>query len=461
MRAALASLLLLVACGATPPQTTASTTPTRAVPTPPSASSRVTRVADAWSQLCSGPESLPLEVAGSREFVRVTLPGSKTPEALRFHVDTGGNTAGLMIHRSVAERLGFSSVEALPRSIRIGDREVTLPEGANWLLADDAGDHGKFERAVRGDFSVGQIGAGFLSRYVVCIDPAKGRLGLGDPKRFDLDPGDAKWVPLFMLPGGTNRALYPFVHVVLRDRGTVSGSYGLLLDTGATSSMLERKEIEHQRTQHPDWATANGAFGDADMIGGQFAEKVLRVEDVAVDAPRGALAQVGLEEHVSVDVGPTTFVDRPTGAWRQMFGVVEATQGSHGVIANDVLLRFRLLVDYPHSRLFMEPSGRKADASASSVRVGLSLVLGADGCPEVRRITDTNDKSVRDNLQTGDVLVAVDGQDVCKRYHHEIAAALAGPPGTKKKLRVRRGAATVDVEGVTAELLVHSSSAAR
>lgn len=434
MRTALSSVLVfMIACGSTPPASAPSPAPVSR-----NASSVVTDVADAWTQLCAGPESVPMEVAGSREFVMVTLPGGKAPEPVRFHVDTGGNTPGLLLNRSVAERLGFASVEALPRSIRIGDREMALPDVAHWMLVDDAGDDGRFDRAARGDFSVGQLGAGFLSRFVVCIDPGRGRLGLGDPKRFDLDPRGAKWVPLFMVPGGKDHALYPFVRLGFRERGVPAGEYGVLLDTGATTSMLDRKAIEGHRKDHPSWPTANGAFGDADMIAGQYPERVLRVDEVAID---------------SVDVGPTTFVDRPTGTWANMFGDVKETGGSHGVIANDALLRFRLLVDYPHARLFVQPSGRQPDASASSSRIGLAVAFGADGCPAVRQITDTNDKVTRERIAIGDVLLAVDGQETCKRRHHEIAAALAGPAGAKKKLRLRRGEATLEVEGVSAELL--------
>jgi C-terminal processing protease CtpA/Prc len=127
--------------------------------------------------------------------------------------------------------------------------------------------------------------------------------------------------------------------------------------------------------------------------------------------------------------------------------------GSHGALANDVLLRFRLLIDYPHERLFVLPVERKPDASASFARVGVSLRFGTDGCPEIRQITDTNAPVTLEKLRIGDVLVAIDGRHVCEAWHHEISAALAGPAGTRKQLRLRRGGDTIDVEVLTAELL--------
>jgi hypothetical protein len=404
------------------------------------------------TRLCAGPASVPMEIAGSREFVSITVPGSKTPGALRFHVDTGGNTPGLMVRRSAIERLGFASVEALPRAIHVGERDIPLPGGADWTVIDDEADPSKLERATRKDFAAGQLGAGFLSRFVVCVDPGHGRLGLGDPQEFDLEPGDAKWVPLLMMPGGPNHALYPFVHVLLLDHGAFAGGYGLLLDTGATTSMLDRAKIDLQRGKHPDWPRANGAFGDADMIGGPWAEELLRVGETRLNSP-GQLSALGQRERMTIDLGPATFLDRPDGTWGKMFGNVGMTMGSHGAVANDVLLRHRIVLDYPHARLYVDPSGRPPDASASSARVGIAVVFGANGCPEVRQVADTNAADTRSKIQVGDVLSTIDGKDACSMFHHEIAAALAGTPGTVKKLRLRRGAATLDVDAATAELL--------
>lgn len=138
-----------------------------------------------------------------------------------------------------------------------------------------------------------------------------------------------------------------------------------------------------------------------------------------------------------------------------MFGDVQTTMGSHGAIANDVLLHFRILIDYSHARLFVEPAPRVIDASASSTRVGIAVTSGADGCFEIRQLTDTNAKDTLTNLKIGDVILSVDGQDACQMPHHVLSAALAGAAGTQKKLHVRRGAATVDIEATTAELLPH------
>lgn len=69
-----------------------------------------------------------------------------------------------------------------------------------------------------------------------------------------------------------------------------------------------------------------------------------------------------------------------------MFGPVPYTMGSHGALANDVLNRFRMILDYGAERLWLEPSGRPPDRSASITRVGVAIAFGDDGCSVIRQV---------------------------------------------------------------------------
>lgn len=436
--------IVLAACGAPPP------------PRPPVVAQRascpscpVTTVDRAWDELCAGASSVPMEIAGSREFVMVTLRGPKGEERLRFHVDTGGNTPGIALERAVAKRLGFDAADTIPRELQIGDHHVPFPEGAAWVVID-----APEVDPLRKHFSVGQIGAGFLSRFVVCVDPTRRRLGLGDPRRFVLDPAGAEWIPLFFQQGGKHHALYPFVHLQLHDRdGAFAAGYGVLLDTGAASSFLERGKIQSLHRDHPSWGMAQGAAGDADMIAGRWPEAMLAPPFVVFDAPKAAARERGLATVPEVRGEHAVFVDRPDGTWTQMFGDVVSTGGSHGAVANDVLLGFDLIVDYPRARLYMRPSKHARDRSASMTRVGVSIAFGVDGCPIVRQITDTNTERTRAALRQGDVVVRVGDLDACRAWHHEIEAALSGSPGEIRRLRIRRDGEEHDVDVEAAALL--------
>ena len=430
---------------AAPPATASASTP------PPPPAPRVA-LADAFKEICEGPSSMPLEVAGSRPYVTVKLAGPKGEKALRFLVDTGGNTRGLFVLRSAADELGFASEETLPKTIRIGERSIDLPPGASWSILDDTSEEAKkrsiTEQSTRKRFSVGQLGAGFLSRFVLCLDPGRGRFGLADPASIEVDADKAPPVPVIMMDGNPTKARYPFVQVLITAQGQFAGGYGVLFDTGATTSMLESAKIDFQKEKHPEWPLARGAAGDADMLGGQYAEKLLRVEALSITAPSAKFPN-----RPEVAAGPALFLDRGNGTWNQMFGSVPYTAGSYGALANDVLGRFRILLDYRRERLWLEPVQRGPSPSASMVRVGLALRFGDDGCPTIAQITDTNDKATKDAVKVGDVLLAVEAVDACKAWHHEIQAALAGDAGSKKKLKLRRGKRELTVSVPVVDLL--------
>ena len=400
----------------------------------------------AFAAMC-GDDAIPLEVAGSRHFVKVRLKGPKAEEELRFHVDTGGNTPGLGLRKAAAERLGFASAHALPRTLAIGGRDVALPEKTAWNIFDAPRD------AARKDFEQGQIGAGFLAHFVVCIDPAAGRLGLARPDEVAIDPASAPWIPLSLIAGGDSGAQYPFVFVRVG-----GGGYGMLLDTGATSSMLEASPMKWLAGKHEAWPTAAGAAGDADMIAGAWPEKVLRADEATISFPTAGLHALGLEQAPAHALGPVVFVERPDGTFEGMFGTPRYMAGASGAIANDVLDRFRLLIDYKNARLWLQPTERPPDASSSWSRVGLSLEFGADGCPAVRQVTSSNPKPVHRALRAGDVLVEIDGKGVCGAWHHEIAALLAGPPGSTRKVTARRRGKRLRLELPVTDLLPYKQA---
>jgi hypothetical protein len=424
----------------------------------------------AMKTLCDGAASLPLEVAGSREFVNVSVAGPTGSGTFRFQVDTGGNTPGLMIEKSAALGIGVKAEADLPQKIVIAGTPFDLPEGAGWVIADDTNiDPSKLPFTSKGnrkDFSVGQIGAGFLSRFVVCIDPSARKLGLGKPADFafgdaPIETGDPSisMLHLLTLEGGANHAVYPFLHVLIRSKGEFVGGYGVLVDTGATTSMLDLNKVDYLHKKLPAWGFAKGTAGDSDMIGGGIEEEVIAAEDVALNSPKAWVEHEKLQAITPVDAGPATFVSRGNGTFGQMFGNLEPTMGTHGAIANDVLGRFRILIDYAGKHIFLQRLPASAvPASASMVRVGVSILFDPDGCPVVQRITSTNAPAVAKALQIGDVITTIDGQDACKMMHHEISAALAGKPGESKKLGIRRKTKGSQVTVPVAELLVSSSA---
>lgn len=382
---------------------------------------------DVAATVCDGKGALPLEVVGSRHFVAVELKGPKGTETVRFHVDSGGNTFGLLLDEAVMKRLGFAKAEALPRTLRIGGRELAVPRATKWLAMKYADPRGE-------QIASGQIGAGFFGHFLVCIDPGKGHIAFARPEAHPIDD-DGRGLALELPRLGPTKAPYPFVHAEVGGQKVL-----LLFDTGATTSMLERKYLDAIHGAHADWPLVRNAAGDADMLGGRFPERLLRVPSLTVGGR---------------DLGAALFVERPDDTWPKMFGVDEA----HGALANDVLGSQRMLIDYKGAHVWLWPSGRAPDASASLTRVGVGLRYGADKCPEVRLVSSGNAPDVAARLQPGDVILAVDGKSVCDGLHHTAATALAGKEGQPKQLRIRRAGATSDVT-VTVRDLTRPTTAA-
>jgi hypothetical protein len=420
---------------------------------PPSSDDRAERslpAREAFSILCDGAEALPVLIEGSRIFLPVTLRGANATETIRLQIDTGGNAIGLVLFQSVADRLGLDEA-SFPRALDVGGRSLAFPEGTEVHLLDDVSSRALASalhpHRQRKDHFQGQIGAAFLGRHVLCLDPEKQRLGLVPADKLAVTPDDVPWLPLLVIESGPAHARYPFV--VGTFPGLPAVRHGLLLDTGAPAGMIDDREVPKLRAAFPSFT---GAAGDLDMIGGIYPEVVVRAPSLVVTTTEPAARESGLARAPAIDLGPALLVERPAGTFDRMFGSLPPTHGTHGVIGNDVLLRHRLLIDYGRRRVFVQPASRPPEASASLTRVGLSLEFSPDGCPIIRRLSSTNDARTLAALRVGDVLLSVDGQATCPLLHHQIQALLAGNAGEIRRLRIRRGGIELEVETVVVPL---------
>lgn len=425
-----------------PKQTCEAAPCSKSTPGKDTAAKETLSLSEVWDGFCNGPQSIPFEVFGGRQFVSVTLRGPKLTRKVWFHVDTSGTSKGVLLARSVAEELGYGSVADLPSGLSIAGREVALPTGAEWELQDDVAFRRDYAR--RKAFSVGQLGAGFLSRFLVCIDPASKRLSLGEPKVLEVDPKEQGGVRFVAQVLGLNLAVYPFVSAGLVDQGEIKHRYGLLIDTGGAASLLEESVLSFHHGKHPEWPSSSAPFGDADMLGGEVNEQVLVVPRVSLLGPGSNPRTSPPNSHELAEV---QFVSRPAGQWG-MFGNVRGV-GATGALGNDVLSRYRLLIDYAQSKIYLKPIANTAPPSWE--RVGLSYEF-KDACPVIRRVAEVN-ATARKLVEPGDTLLGIDGKDACKLWHHEISAALSGKAGSLRELELRRGGRKLRVQVPTVRLL--------
>ncbi|MCC6647240.1 MAG: hypothetical protein IT374_16910 [Polyangiaceae bacterium] len=380
----------------------------------------VVSAAVAAGELCDGPDAWPLVVEGGRLFVDVVADGPRGPAPLRLMIDTGGNAHGVALYGRAAARLGARDVAELPRALRVGGRIVSMPEGASWVLVDDASPTSLVARARPGECD-GQIGAGWLSRRRVCVDAVARRMGLGDPRASTIAADEAA-APLLLAEEAPLGARYAFV------RADIAGEpRTLLVDTGASAGMLHERAFAPLTARGP-WAEV--AAGDWDMIAGAHATE--RVSS-------GALSIAGRS------LGAAVFVSRADGTFPALFTALPGG-GPDGVLGADVWSRHRVLVDWSSGRLFSWPTAAPTPPAA---RVPISISFDLTGCPTVARAAAD---AQAEGLAPGDRLLRIEGREACGVSHAELSRWLAAPEG--KRLSVGRARA-----GRVEELAVTSRGA--
>lgn len=133
-----------------------------------------------------------------------------------------------------------------------------------------------------------------------------------------------------MLPMPVGRTGFPRTEIEIA--GT---KYGVLLDTGASFTMVSEVVLKAWGAAHPDWPRAAGAVGEAATLGGQTLE--------TMTLPSGTWGAQPLPSFGVVSQREGTFE-------RYMSGMMK--EPIVGSLAGNVLRRFRLDLDYPNEKLY-------------------------------------------------------------------------------------------------------------
>lgn len=280
--------------------------------------------------------TVPLMVEANRPFVLLTFhKPDGTSRTARFFLDTGGG--GFIITEPLARELGLTWGEASTEegkqlavvtrmpSVSIGDFPLTLkPERTIVMLGTD-----NMLPAAATVKAEGMLPGHVLSQYEVVFDYPGHELTVAMP---NVLTHAGAGMPMPVGP----RSGFPRTEVTIGD-----STYAMLLDTGASFTMVSETVLKALGARHPDWERHSGAFGDAALLGGQTLE--------------------------------TMFV--PGGRWGSQtlprFGVVSQQAGTFerymsqmmaapivGSLAGNVLKGFRVDLDYPHQMLYLTPASR-------------------------------------------------------------------------------------------------------
>ena len=201
--------------------------------------------------------------------------------------------------------------------------------------------------------------------------------------------------------------------------------YNLALDLGASISFLSDELFEKMASTHPDWPHMTGAVGSANMFGSEEETqwKVMRVDRVQF----GPLFLT----NVAAVALPQATVD---------FFQKRAGLPTAGLIGSNVLLNYRVGLDYAHSMVYFD-IGRMFNFPDFDV-IGLVLRPDDDGRYTILGVTDFEGKpsvsSGADGVQPGDHLVAVNGIPVRGSTMGQVWSMLGGTPGQERVLTVER-----------------------
>lgn len=202
--------------------------------------------------------------------------------------------------------------------------------------------------------------------------------------------------------------------------------YNLALDVGSSISFLSEELFNQLETAHPDWPHMAGGVGPANMWGADAETKwpLIRVD--------------------RVQYGPLFLVDVPFVSLPKAvidFFEKRVSMPTVGVIGSEVLLNYRVGLDYAHSMAYFD-IGRLFTFPDFDV-IGLTLRPEDDGQYTILGVAELDGNlsvpTGPKGVQPGDHLVAVDNIGVRGATMGQVWSMLGGNRGQERKLTIDRG----------------------
>lgn len=255
------------------------------------------------------------------------------------------------------------------------------------------------------------VGKDLLQRYVVEVDSTAHKVILHEPAEFQYT-GKGFVAPVRIADG-------PIFDAAIRVPGKGKLACRLLVDSGAAQALTFTSP--YNRTQGLPEAARSLSRRQLETvgvgIGGEDATVVGRVE--------------------SLEIGPYS-IALPVARFSAAQGGSLARTDFDALIGMEVLRRFRVIFDYPRSRMIFEPNTSLGEPCEHDMS-GLLLRASGQSMEEVtvfRVLEDT--PAAKAGLQPGDRILVVDGRKPESLW--DVRLLLQSRPGRKVKLVVARGA---------------------
>jgi hypothetical protein len=357
------------------------------------------------------------------------LPDGST-ETVRAWVDNGN--PDLYLSRRLATLL------SLP--VKCGDQECSSPPPAEIVIEGlsvplTAVKEAKIPLRPVNEAAVLALGmnaeinlpSSILRRYDVLIDFADRKFSLGAPGTIHFH-------------GSASKALVNAQNGLIQIPSQIDGKkYNFALDVGSCISFLSEEVFDKLAATHADWPRMTGAVGSANMWG----------------APEEAKWKVMSVDRVQF--GPLFLTNVPmVGLPKPVVDFFEkrVAMPTVGLVGSDVLLNYRVGIDYAHSTVYFD-LGRTYKFPDFDV-VGLILRPEGDGRFTILGVADIDGKPSVDGVENGDHLEAVNDVPVRGVTMGQVWSMLGGTPGQEKNLTIERAGKEFSVTAKVTHFLAES-----
>ena len=371
--------------------------------------------------------SIPIEVdGGNYVFIKASVNGSAP---LTFILDSGAGS-GLVLYFKAAQTLGLKlQGKGKGGGAGEGTFDTTSIKGVSlsfrgaemgnqtFVVFPPTRSSSAFDRVVDG-----VIGSALFSRYVVEVDYQSRVVNLYEPKAYQYI-GSGESIPIRILSN------LPFVRMTipLAGRKPLEGNFIVDLGAGRFTAILNTPLVESNNLLTAAQKTikepgAEGVGGDVKLLVGRL--------------PRLQLGSFGLTDPV------VHFAQDRKGAF--------ASSEFSGVIGGELLRRFKVIFDYAHKRMILEPNARLVESFEYDMS---GIRLHAEGedfkTLRVQRVVE-NSPATEAGVREGDLISAIDGKptaelslsDIKHMFKQEgneyLLEILRGDEKKQIKLKLRR-----------------------
>ena len=349
------------------------------------------------------------------------LPDGNT-KRVRALVDTGA--AEMTTSQRVGELFGSVKCDAqtcetsLPPEIQVGGMKISLAG----MQSAHAPVGVPKDVMIPGMAPEINLPASILRNYEVVFDYANRQLTIGEPGSVKFEGAQ---VSARVNPAG-----------LVAVTGQVQGEkLNFSLNTGSPISLLAADRLAKWHAANSAWPHLKGAVGAANVSGesDEAARELLRVPELHMGTP---------------ELSGVVFASLPAAAVQRLNDRIGAD--TDGQLGGEAFRSSRVGIDYAHQVIYIDAGhGAAPDMDV----VGLTLHPEADGRFTVAGVVEIDGKPAVADVNTGDVLVGVDGAPATGATLGQVWSLLGGAPGQKRALTLERDGKRFTVDAPVRRLL--------